>query len=373
MSNLKQALNSNHILFYLATSLVISVLLVAQEFLISASGGFLEIALEFVLEIPLYFLISWLLGVIVERVILWLNLRYPWEDQARKRVIIEVSVIFGLVSLFASVQSLFVIGMGFSEYFPEGLRYDVLTMLLYFIGVSMLFAYHEYTIFDEQKKQAAGLAKELKKQNLLIQYDALKRQIDPHFLFNGLNALASLMQKDAKLSEEFVQRLSSVYRYVLEFNQNQLVTLEEELKFIDSFIFLQQVRYGKGLIVSEAVDTAHLSTLIPPMSLQVTIENALKHNMISDGFPMEIRIESCEEDIQVSNSYRPRQTEVSSTGLGQRNITDRYRILKARLPKFYVEDGQYVASIPLIAPEASPAATSTNLYASDPLVLRKPA
>ncbi|MEM8568053.1 MAG: histidine kinase, partial [Bacteroidota bacterium] len=203
-------------------------------------------------------------------------------------------------------------------------------------------------IFKEQKKYVANVADKLKKQNLLIKYDALKHQIDPHFLFNGLNVLAALMKKDKPLAEQFIQRLSEVYRYVLELNKVEFVTLNEELDFIDSYLFMQKLRYNNTILVSKSIKNSDLNKLVPPMALQVIVENALKHNEISAAKPLRIRINSSDGYVVVSNSYNPKETLKASTGLGQKNIIERYQLIDSKLPQFYVEEQKYVAKLPLI-------------------------
>ena len=213
----------------------------------------------------------------------------------------------------------------------------------------MIFIYHEFIIFDGKKKRIALTAKELEKQNLLLNYEALKNQVNPHFLFNSLNVLTNLIKKDISLSEKFISGFSNVYRYVLTHNEKDLVSLQEELDFIESYIFLQRIRYNDNLVTSKKIDSEVLQMKIPPMALQITVENALKHNAITKDTPLDLHFYSIENAIVLRNTYTLRHTRLDSTGLGQKNLKERYKIMGKSSPRFYIEDDFYFAELPLVS------------------------
>lgn len=169
------------------------------------------------------------------------------------------------------------------------------------------------------------------KENLQAQFKILKNQINPHFLFNCLNTLYSML-RDHYPGKEFIARLSRVYRYVLTFKENNSVELQEELNFIDDYIYLQKMRYGESLDFEINIEQHYLDYYVPPMALQLLIENAIKHNVVSQARPLKIELFIDDEDyLVVRNNFQKRSDLVQSTGVGQKNITDRYRFICKKL------------------------------------------
>lgn len=176
-------------------------------------------------------------------------------------------------------------------------------------------------------KKSALEAAQLKSEKLSSQYQSLKDQLNPHFLFNSLNVLTNLVYEDADKSAEFIQRLSKIYRYVLEVQNEDLVPLEKELEFARNYLDLQKVRFGESLQFSIDVISSRGENL-PPLSLQLLLENAIKHNVASIADPLHISIEKKKDELWITNSFQPKLTqEIESTGVGLDNIKQRYSIL----------------------------------------------
>ena len=167
----------------------------------------------------------------------------------------------------------------------------------------------------------------LKQQSLINELEALKNQINPHFLFNSLNSLNSLV-RDNKPATIFVNKLSFMYRYILQSSSNDMVTLEEELKFLESYIYLIKTRYRDRFDINIAIDDHLKQEKIPSMSLQLLVENAVKHNEISESNPLLVKVYSKDSSIVVENKIKPRTTFVDSTGNGLVNLNKRYQLLK---------------------------------------------
>ncbi len=189
---------------------------------------------------------------------------------------------------------------------------------------------------------------ELEKGMALAQFESLKNQVNPHFLFNSLNVLSSLVHVDANLSEKFIDQLAKSYRYLLEQKDNILVPLKVELDFIHSFIFLLKIRFEDKIQLEINIPERFHSMQIAPLTLQLLIENAVKHNRISKDEPLKIFIGIENEYLVVKNSLQVRINAAPSTGLGLKNIENRYLILSKDTPKFGPEGDFYVARIPLI-------------------------
>lgn len=191
----------------------------------------------------------------------------------------------------------------------------------------------------------------VQKENLQSQFEVLKSQINPHFMFNSLNVLSGLMSKDIGKAQQFIDEFSHIYRYVLETLEQPVVTLEKELDFMRSYLFLQQIRHGNDLSWSVKIPSALLKWVLPPLSLQVVLENAIKHNIVNESKPLKIDIFSEETTLIVRNNIQPKISAVASTGLGLKNLVKRYGLISKFEPVFFVETGYYVAKLPLIETE----------------------
>lgn len=216
-------------------------------------------------------------------------------------------------------------------------------------------ALHAYQLRRENRNLQAEKAllqlrnAEQQKENMRSRFEALRNQVNPHFLFNSLNALSSLVHEDADLAESFILKLTKIYRYVLDLQDQNLIRLEEELRFIDNYLFLQQIRFGNNLRLYSQIDARVLNLSVPPLSLQLLVENAIKHNVISAENPLTIELMVEGEDILlVKNNLQKRMKKLESTGIGQENLKARYTMLSERAPEFKEENDYYFARIPLL-------------------------
>lgn len=180
--------------------------------------------------------------------------------------------------------------------------------------------------FLQNWRKAALDAETFKKESAIAQYEALRSQINPHFLFNSLNALTNLVYEDQDKAAKFIKQLSEVYRYVLDTREKELVSLEDELRFVNSYLFLQQIRFGNNLKVN--IELKNLNVRIAPLALQLLLENAIKHNVVSTDDPLSIRVFQDNNYICVENNLQKKNlVSDSSNGLGLENIRKRYKFL----------------------------------------------
>lgn len=200
----------------------------------------------------------------------------------------------------------------------------------------------------EEKSRLLIQTERQEKEYILSRYETLKNQVNPHFLFNSLNTLAALIYEDPDLAEAFISKLTKVYRYVLEQKQEIVVAIAEELLFMENYVFLQQIRFGDSLVVASNLDEQHLTHFVPPLTIQLLVENAIKHNIVSREHPLYIDLYVEENYLVIRNNYQARLERVSSTGIGLQNLTERYSFLSQHQPKFYMEDGIYYAKVPLL-------------------------
>jgi PAS domain S-box-containing protein len=189
----------------------------------------------------------------------------------------------------------------------------------------------------------------LQKENLQSQFDVLKQQVNPHFLFNSLNVLTSLIRVEPELAEKFTEHLAKVYRYVLENKDNELVSLSTEIGFLNAYIFLIKIRFMDKVVVNIRIQENKMNYQIIPLAMQLLIENAIKHNAMSRKSPLVIDIFiDATNHLNVANNLQEREAHMSSTGVGLKNIQNRYRLLNNTIPSFEKTETQFIARIPLI-------------------------
>jgi sensor histidine kinase YesM len=210
----------------------------------------------------------------------------------------------------------------------------------------------EAIFFFKKWKNSLVESEQLRRRNVEIQYAALTSQINPHFLFNSLNALSSLIQADPDKAVVFTREFAKIYRYVLDSKDKLIVTLQDELNFLYSFLYLQKIRFDRGLEYKIEVNANCLELLLPPLSLQLLVENAIKHNEISEDNPLLITITGNNNQVMVTNNFRPiRKVTRQESGLGLKNLIERYSHYTDIRPEFKIENDQYKAIIPLLKDE----------------------
>ncbi|MBE0646983.1 MAG: histidine kinase [Bacteroidales bacterium] len=192
-------------------------------------------------------------------------------------------------------------------------------------------------------------SKMLQQENLRIQYESLKNQINPHFLFNSLNVLTSLIKLDPGLAEKFTEQMAKVYRYVLEHKEEDTVTLQTELDFIRSYIFLLEIRFQDKVRFEIDIPENYLNRHVPPLTVQLLIENAVKHNTFSKRNPLQVKIFVDGDDyFNIVNNLQKREVGMGSTAVGLQNIRERFGQLTDRMPEFGERGEEFVARIPLL-------------------------
>jgi len=225
------------------------------------------------------------------------------------------------------------------------LSYFVNAFILCFTGIGATEAVYYYTRLRESEQEK----EELLRINLLAQYDSLKQQVNPHFLFNSLNSLSSLIQVDPSKAEKFVEELSHVYRYLLQSSKDELTPLHRELGFIRSYLHLLQTRFGEGFVVTLEVPQAAQHLLIPPLTLQLLVENAVKHNEVSSENPLRLNIVVVEENwLKISNNLQKKTGAIPSEKVGLANIMAKYRLLGQLEVQVRDTGTEFIVLLPLI-------------------------
>ena len=258
----------------------------------------------------------------------WLLLQFNtnWKFSYSKLNIFLRNIITVIVNAIVFFVTVYFLILVHDKITGDIMMYSDIGMLYFVYGlVLLMLVFISRNLRFQIIREADTAEKELlKQQSLRNELEALKNQINPHFLFNSLNSLNSLI-RDNKQATTFVNKLSFMYRYILQSGSEDLVTLKEELKFLESYVFLIKTRYRDRFEIE--IDDTFLNKKLPAMALQLLVENAVKHNEISESNPLLVKVYSNDDFVIVENAIKPRTTFVDSTGNGLVNLDKRYQIL----------------------------------------------
>lgn len=222
---------------------------------------------------------------------------------------------------------------------------------LYMLGTIFIYLFLTGLNIYQVARRKEAQAEQLQREFAQVRLQALKSQVNPHFLFNSLSVLSSLVHQNAELSEQFIQHLAKAYRYILEQKEAELVSLKEELSFLDAYFFLLQIRFDQKIRLEKAISPESESGQLPPLTLQLLVENAVKHNKMSAQEPLVIQVSVENEDLVVENNIRQREQAETSTGVGLENIRKRYAMLSDRKPTIHQTDHLFRVQVPLLKPK----------------------
>lgn len=196
-------------------------------------------------------------------------------------------------------------------------------------------------------KQTSLAAEKSRRESIAAKYESLKNQVNPHFLFNSFNALSNLVYEDQDKAVKFIKQLSEVYRYVLDSRDKEIVPIAEELKFLESYKYLQEIRFGNKLRID--VRIADKNILIAPLALQMLVENAIKHNVVSEDDPLNIKVYDQDGYVVVSNNLQPKSSSGEpSAGVGLENIARRYEFLCSKKVDIINDHSTFVVKLPAL-------------------------
>lgn len=216
------------------------------------------------------------------------------------------------------------------------------------MAITILIASVLYSInFFKAWRESAVNEERLQKESIKLQYKALKNQVNPHFLFNSLNSLTTLVYRDQGQAAKFIKQLSDVYRYILEHKDNELVTVQEEINFAKKYIYLQKIRHGESLQVDIQIKN-FVKEFVVPVSIQILIENAIKHNEVSEENPLKIKISRNGEYIMVKNNLQPKRVLKDSGGIGLSTIRKRYSFLTKNAVITMETDNKFLVKVPVL-------------------------
>ena len=189
----------------------------------------------------------------------------------------------------------------------------------------------------------------LQRERMMAEYEQLKNQVNPHFLFNSLNTLASLIEEDGEAAVQYTIQLSDLYRSMLSYKDRDLIYLSEEWTLLQKYVYIQQSRFRQGFQLHVDLPEAISKTRqIVPLALQMLVENAIKHNIVSSARPLDIYISATADTITVRNNLNPKMSKEKGAGLGLQNISRRYALMSNRSMEYGIQDNQFIVTLPLL-------------------------
>ncbi len=296
-------------------------------------GKFLAFDLRgtlFLVFFVIFFLMIWEIGDLIYKYSV--NRLLKKYDIIRQfTYLVIILTVYGLIVmvLFTISYSLFdIILFDFHHYSGEYQFFDFDANLGMFGGYMGILLFNGQIYLFNHWKRERLLAEQLQKENFQAKYEVLKNQVDPHFFFNNLSILTTLVYKNQDLAAEYINQLSKIYRYILEKRDEILVPLQDELDFLDSYFFLIKIRHENHILFSVDLDaqTSNKSYL-PPNTLQMLFENAIKHNQFSDSEPLKINISENDRFLIIKNTLKRRKLVGETSKLGLENIRNRYALL----------------------------------------------
>jgi len=279
----------------------------------------------------------------------YLSSKWDWVTQTNKRVYIGI-----LFTVFYTVPVILIInyflfiqiqGNNFEDFFKFPMFWQHIFWIIFSFGVSSFLHARGFMLEWKKSIKQETVHQKIVAKTESAKFETLKNQIDPHFLFNSLNVLTSLITENPKKAERFTTKLSKVYRYVLEQRNKELVPLEEELKFAKVYMELLQMRFEDALNFEIEVSISESNLKLVPLSLQLLLENAVKHNVVSSLKPLQVKIFEENGYLKITNNVNPKETLGKSTKVGLQNIADRYGLISKKT--IHVENNNKIFTVGL--------------------------
>ncbi|TAF95017.1 MAG: histidine kinase [Cytophagia bacterium] len=287
-------------------------------------------------------------------IVIWEGIRQIWcllqnrfsnYTQTKKRIFYSILAVLGytLVVIAGLKLMMYVFLGGTFTKLSFGKGY-----LASLVPTFMIMSIYESSFFFWAWRSNVQKTEALARENVQSQLETLKSQLNPHFLFNSLNTLASLIDEENAPAQKYLEQLSDVYRYVLVSREKNTVLLEDEMAFLDAYIYLNKIRFRENLQIETQISATAYQCHIAPLSLQMLVENAIKHNVVSRENPLKIKILQQNDYLIIENNWQEKKTFEKSTKVGLENIINRYRLLTNRDVEVLRNDSSFAVKIPLL-------------------------
>ncbi|TPN83975.1 sensor histidine kinase [Aquimarina algicola] len=342
----------NRIYFYLIISVLVNLLNFLKEI---EDESVSEAVYETLVLFPVIFLLCFATFFVRKYFIGFKKLMYAISYSKFTRIVFWSSVI-SIQTIVLSLITRAITQFLFNDD-PDPVFFDLIFWAIiiatFFITLFVYFLEHFFE--SQREKQNIELTLfQYEKEKTIAKYLALKKQLNPHFLFNSFNSLMGLIAIDSKKAEYFLRELSNVYRYNLTQNEEMVVPLQKEIEMIQSYFYLQKIRFGDHLILKNEIENDKMNMLLPPMTIELLVSNAIKHNVIEKSKPLTVTISTKDDLVLVKNNYQPKDIKKyrsNSLGIGLKNLSDQLELIHHKKPYFKIIDNTYIAGIPLIHPE----------------------
>jgi len=278
--------------------------------------------------------------------------RFSWLNQPLQKVLaLVVSNVFYTIPVSVGLSALW-----FAFAREPAFDWDAVFKATALCVICVVFITHTYeTVFLIRSWETDRIRSEkLEKQRIQAELEALRNQIDPHFIFNSLNTLSHLIEQDSEKARRFNDHLADVYRYILSNKDRDLVLLKEEIVFLHNYFELLKIRFGNAVRLRlELGSNDPERLLLPPISLQVLLENAIKHNDFSEDHPLTLRVWVEGETIRASNERRPKRSQRPSSQVGLKNLNERYRVVTNKEITALQINGRFEVTLPILRTEGT--------------------
>jgi len=277
----------------------------------------------------------------------YLDDKLPWLEYGTVRLFSQLAsgLIYSLLVInisYISLKSLFTTDPPSITQIIVMNTYGVLIILPV---ISIYFGFH----FLRSWRKSELETEKYQKESIKSQLEALKNHLDPHFLFNNLNILSSLIDKDKDQSQAYLEKFAEIYRVILQSNVTEVIPLSKEIDFINAYIYLIKIRFEENIDISTDLDSSVKSKMLPPLTLQMLVENAIKHNIITESKPLKIEITSNRsQSLIVKNNLNPKPTAKNDSGSGLENIENRYAYFTNEKIKLKNDGNYFTVEVPLI-------------------------
>jgi len=347
--------------YLLKISIIITaVIFVIERFL--TNNGFNLSLTEFFKIISIHFMYAFVLTILNAYFYHYLGTKITWKQNSKNRLIIgalgSITLTMIGLALLRFVTVVLIFGNPIEKFLndPNARIYYVFGLVITIIASLVFHSIHFYKALTDKKVEDQQIVAKTE----TAKYESLKSQIDPHFLFNSLNVLTALIGENPKQAEKFTTKLSKVYRYVLEQKSKDLIELNEELHFAKTYMELLKMRFENAVTFEIPEEASNSELKIIPLSLQLLLENTIKHNVVSEENPLKVIITEENGYLKVTNNYNPKAVLEKGTKVGIKNIVERYNLLT--LKKVVVEkmNNQFVVKLPLLTQKTKTMKTSNT-------------
>ncbi|WP_231374015.1 histidine kinase [Aureivirga marina] len=332
---------------FLVGVIIAAVLYLIDNFLLSSKGWNLNA--DGGKEFLMFFLYCFVLTVVNMSFFDYLDIKTPFKKSPKKRILFGFfgALVISLVVLYVLnfFSFVYIYGHSISSFFEQNIRVPLVYGAIVTINVNLIFhIIYFYKKNSENKIKESKIVEKTSK----AQFESLKSQLDPHFLFNSLNVLTSLIGENPRKAEKFTTKLSKVYRYVLEQRNKELVPVSEELKFAKTYLDLLKMRFEDAIISEIPTEISQPDLKIVPLSLQLLLENAIKHNVVTTETPLKITIREENGYLIIDNNFNPKKIVEKGTKVGLQNIKDRYALLSNTRVEINQNDKKFEVKIPML-------------------------